>query len=51
MHFQLFRLIDYENLPIIQPGPSLGILGMGPGPLKLGKIALFWIELGKFSIN
>ena len=33
------------------PGPSLSILGMGPGPLKLGKIASFWIELGKISIN
>ena len=32
-------------------GPSLCILGMGPGPLKLGKIASLWIKLGKISIN
>ena len=36
---------------VLQTGPSLGILGMGPGPLKLGKIASFWIKLGKISIN
>ena len=48
------RTVGINKLPLCSygtawSGPSLGILGMGPGPLKLGKIASFWIELGKFQ--
>ena len=43
------------NVNIHDPSRNSGLshpfLGMGPGPLELGKIALFRLKLGKIRFN
>ena len=39
--------LNILDIVLFSPGLSQSVLGMGPGPLELGKIASFRLKLGK----